>query len=326
MKKLLISLCLVLLLVTSCGKVPKLKDGKDAVVTSKAGDISIDELYQEVKDVYALNTLINMIDSKLLEKDYATDEDEKEYVEAQLEQLEYTYQNSYYVSYYSNFNAFAIAYFGVSNMDAVKDTIALQYKREAYAEDYAKTLVTDKEIENYYNNTVIGDIKASHILIKADFKEGATEDEKNKAYDEALKKAKEVITKLNNGEKFADLAKEYSEDGSKKDGGDLGWFNRGDMVKEFEDAVVALEKNKYTTEPVKSQFGYHVILKTDQKDKPKLKKVKEDIIETLAEEKIEKDSNLQNKALIELRKSKEIEIHDDNLKKQYKNYIENITN
>jgi len=326
MKKLLISLCLVLLLVTSCGKVPKLEDGKDAVVTSKSGDISVDELYQEMKNTYALTTLVNMIDAKLLEKDYPTTDEEKEYVKSQLEQLEYTYENSYYVSYYPTFKSFAVAYFGVSDMDAVESLIALQYKRQAYTEDYAKELVADKEIETYYNDTVIGDIKASHILIKADFTEGATEDEKNKAYEEALKKAKEVLAKLNNGEDFAKLAKEYSQDGSKEDGGDLGWFNRGDMVSEFEDAAIALEIGKYTTAPVKTQYGYHLILKTDQKAKPELKEVKEEIIETLAEEKMSSDENLQNKALAKLREAKEFEIQDDKLKKQYKDYIESSTN
>jgi len=326
MKKLLISLCLVLLLVTSCGKVPKLENGQEAVVTSKSGDISVDELYQEMKNTYALTTLVNMIDAKLLEKDYPTDDNEKEYVKSQLDQLEYTYENSYYVSYYPTFKSFAVAYFGVSDMDAVENLIALQYKRDAYTEDYAKGLVTDKEIEDYYNSTVIGDIKASHILIKADFADGATEDEKNQAYEEALKKANEVLAKLNNGEDFATLAKEYSQDGSKEDGGDLGWFNRGDMVSEFEDAAVALEIGKYTTTPVKTQYGYHLILKTDQKEKPELKDVKDDIVETLAEEKLSSDENLQNKALAKLREDKEIEFQDDKLKKQYKDYIESLNN
>ncbi len=324
MKKLLICLCMILLLVTGCGKVPKLENGADAIVTSNSGNISVDELYQEMKDTYALNTLLNMIDAKLLEEDYPSGEEEDEYVDSQLEQLEYSFQNSYYVDYYSSFNSFAAAYFGVSDINAVRDILALQYKKNAYTEDYARSIVTDKEIEEYYNDKVIGDIKASHILIKANYDDNATEDEKNEAFEEALTKANEVIAKLNNGEDFAELAKEYSEDGSKDDGGDLGWFNRGDMVEEFEEAAIALEKGKYTTEPVKSQYGYHIILKTDQKDKPTLDEVKEDVIDTLADEKMNEDENIQNKALIQLRKDKEIEIQDDTLKKQYENYVDSI--
>ncbi len=324
MKKILICMIMVLLLVTSCGKVPVLENGQEAVVTSKDGDISVDELYKEMKNTYALNTLINMIDLKLLESDYPSDKEEEEYINSQLDQLKYSFENSYYVNYYPNFNSFVKDYFGVSNMDAVESILALDYKKQLYTEDYAKSLVTTKEIEKYYNDKVIGDIKASHILIKADYEDGAKEEDINKAYEKALKTANEVLAKLKNGEDFAELAKTYSQDGTKQDGGDLGWFNRGEMVSEFEEAAIKLEKGKYTTSAVKTKFGYHIILKTDQKDKPKLEEVKEDVIDTLADEKISADQNIQAKALIQLRKDKEIEIQDDTLNKQYKDYVENI--
>jgi len=324
MKKLSIGLLLILLLLTGCGKVPVLENGQEAVVTLSNGNISIDELYAEMKNNYALNTLINMIDYKLLDEKYPSSDEEKDYIKSQLEQLEYSFKNSYYVSYYPNFNSFAKDYYGVSNMDAVEKIIALEYKKQLYTEDYAETLVTDKEIEKYYNDKVIGDIKASHILIKADYETDASEDDISKAYEEALKTANEVLAKLKNGEKFAELAKKYSEDGTKDNGGDLGWFNRGEMVSEFEEASIKLEKGKYTTSPVKTKFGYHIILKTDQKDKPKLEEVKEDVIDTLAQEKISADENMQSKALINLRKEQKIEIQDSTLKKQYDNYVDSI--
>ncbi len=66
MKKVIICSLMVLLLVTGCGKIPKLQDGKDAVVNLKDGGISVDDLYHEMKKSYALNVLINMVDEKIL--------------------------------------------------------------------------------------------------------------------------------------------------------------------------------------------------------------------------------------------------------------------
>ena len=79
-----------------------------------------------------------------------------------------------------------------------------------------------------------------------------------------------VIEKLKNGEDFAALAKEFSQDtGSAANGGDLGWFGTGAMVPEFETAAFALEKSgDYTLAPVKSQFGYHIIQLIAKQDRP----------------------------------------------------------
>jgi parvulin-like peptidyl-prolyl isomerase len=70
--------------------------------------------------------------------------------------------------------------------------------------------------------------------------------------------AKEILEKLSKGESFAKLAEQYSIDGTRKQGGDLGYFGRGMMVKEFEKAAFDLEKGK-TSGIVKTQFGYHII-------------------------------------------------------------------
>lgn len=72
-------------------------------------------------------------------------------------------------------------------------------------------------------------------------------------------KAKEMITQLDGGANFEQLAKDNSKDGSSTEGGDLGWFNPNQMVKPFSDAVQQLEVGKYTATPVQSEFGWHVI-------------------------------------------------------------------
>ncbi len=70
--------------------------------------------------------------------------------------------------------------------------------------------------------------------------------------------AKEILDRINNGESFSKLAEEFSMDGSRRRGGDLGFFGRGEMVKPFEEAAFGLEKGKVSG-IVKTQFGYHII-------------------------------------------------------------------
>jgi len=106
--------------------------------------------------------------------------------------------------------------------------------------------VTDADVKKRYDTEIAkmpveDEVHARHILVK-------TEDE-----------AKAVIKALDEGKDFAALAKEKSTDPNKSDGGDLGFFKKGQMVPEFETAAFALEVGAYTKEPVKTQFGFHVI-------------------------------------------------------------------
>ena len=95
------------------------------------------------------------------------------------------------------------------------------------------------------------------------------------------------------------------------------------MVSEFETAAYALKLNKYTTTPVKTKFGYHIILKTGEKEKEALDKVKDTIITTLADKAKEDDNTMQINALVELRKKYGMKIEDSSLSKQYSTYISN---
>ena len=325
MKKIVISMLVVLLLITGCGKVPVLSNGEEAVITLDDGAISVDELYQEMKNKYALSVLIDMLDEKILANKYPETDDEKSYISSTISQLQ-LYYDYYYNTQYSSFEIFIQLEYGANNTEELEEIFSLDYKRNQAIEDYAKSIVSDSEIEKYYNDKIVGNIEASHILITADYEDDATEEEKTEAEKKALEQAKEIIAKLNNGEDFATLAKEYSKDGSASNGGALGEFNRGDMVDEFFEAALALNVGEYSKEPVKSEYGYHIILKTAQKEKPTLESVKEEVIETLAEEKINSDDTLSYKALIELRKDSGMTIEDKDLKEQYENYVYNTTN
>ncbi|GLR25915.1 MULTISPECIES: peptidylprolyl isomerase [Limnobacter] len=121
----------------------------------------------------------------------------------------------------------------------------------ALHENFMKTTkLSDAEVQSTYDKIakMMGgeEYRASHILVQSE------------------KEAKDIIAQLDKGANFADLAKKNSKDpGSAKNGGDLDWANANSFVPEFSKAMVALKKGEYTKEPVKSQFGYHVIMLTD---------------------------------------------------------------
>ncbi|MCG6982824.1 MAG: peptidylprolyl isomerase [Deltaproteobacteria bacterium] len=167
-----------------------------------------------------------------------------------------------------------------------------------------KVTVTDSEIRAFYDNNPETfkqpeRVKASHILIKVDPKA----DSAQKA--EAKKKIDMVQAKLQRGEDFGALAKEYSEGPSAPKGGDLGYFSRGQMVKPFEDAAFAMKPGEVSG-MVETRFGYHLIKVTDKTPEGTIPyaDVKEKLGEFLKQRKIQQEiqvyvKNLEEKAKIE---------------------------
>ncbi|MBX3622226.1 MAG: peptidylprolyl isomerase [Rhizobacter sp.] len=175
---------------------------------------------------------------------------------------------------------------------AQMETIRQSALANAYVEDYVKkNPVTDEmlkaEYERLKSSTAGVEYKARHILVD---KEADA-----RAIIATLKKTPGAFEKL---------AKEKSKDaGSKPTGGDLGWFEPERMVPEFSAALAKLEKGKFTEEPVKSQFGYHVILLEDTRkvEPPPLETVKAQLSQQLMQQNIKKQVDaLKAAAKIEL--------------------------
>lgn len=178
-------------------------------------------------------------------------------------------------------------------MDKEDDfTQVLEKTKESMLKTYAlgkllaTVTVSDDEIKKFYedNKEVFKEnesANASHILV-------AEED-----------KAKEIYEKIKNGEDFEALAREFSTCPSKEKGGDLGTFTRGQMVKEFEDAVFNNEVGT-VTEPVKTQFGYHIIKINEKNEGRDLEfdEVKDKIAEQVRRQ---KEQALYNEKITELK-------------------------
>lgn len=156
-------------------------------------------------------------------------------------------------------------------LEKMKEEVLTNYYLKKEME---KITVSDKEINDYYqqnksNFLAEASVKASHILVK----------------DEA--QAKDLISKIKNGGNFEQLAKEHSTCPSGKNGGDLGYFSKGQMVKPFEDAAFALKTGEMTENPVQTQFGWHIIKVTDKKEAKQqdLSEIKGEIRSSLVYEK-----------------------------------------
>ena len=149
---------------------------------------------------------------------------------------------------------------------------------------------SEDEMKAYYNKNVVPNVpkeyKARHILVK-------TEDE-----------AKTLIKEIDSGADFSKLAKEKSTDsGSASKGGDLGWFTEQDMVASFSKAVAGLKKGELAKSPVKSQFGWHVIILDDERSAaaPEFSAVKDEINRVLIKIKLNQYLNdLNAKAKIQI--------------------------
>lgn len=133
--------------------------------------------------------------------------------------------------------------------------------------------ITDADIKARYDKEIAGlpkeqEVHARHILVKT------------------KKEAEDIIKRLQKGEKFEDIAKQKSTDGSAATGGDLGYFSRGQMVKPFEEAAFSLKVGEYTKTPIESPFGWHIIKVEDRREKqpPALDDVKDAIRNLIARE------------------------------------------
>ena len=320
-------LCLSALLLAGCGT-PKLENGQEAVVTFKDGEkISVDDLYKKIKNDYALDSLISMIDTYIFEtefKDYKAEAKTKaeNYVKGTKENFEST----------ETFNQ-ALQQSGFASEEAFQNYMYLNYLQSHAIEEYAHTLVTDKDIEKYYNEKAQGDLEISHILITPEVDDSMTDDEKTKAEDEAKAKAekllKEILAADNQKETFEKLAKENSDDEATKDKN--GAFEQrltyGDLPDAYDaifDALYKIKDGQVYTKVVKTELGYHIIMRTKSYEKESLEDLKDEIKDILAEDLLNNTKDINIKALQYYRKEYDLDIQDSELKKQYDDYMKRV--
>lgn len=318
MKKKVLGIMCAMVLLTGCSKAPKLKDGEEVVASLDGKDFTANELYNAMKDQYGTSTLINLIDSYIANKEIESNEDAKVYADSLLNQYKLQYKQAN-----MDFNS-ALASAGYSSEDAFKEVLISDYKMNEVTKRFLKDEVTDKEIEKYYNENISEELNVKHILIIPDVKDGATDTEKSDAETAAYNKAVDLINMLNQGADFEQLARDNSGDtASASNGGVINNVTKENYVSEFYDAAYNLEEGKYTTTPVKSQYGYHIIYLVKKNEKESLDNLKDTIKDSIVTDKLKNDKNLQVTTWDKVRRKYNLNISDTKLSNTYKSTVEN---
>lgn len=245
--------------------------GNNSYVASVNGEkISEDELQEALMAQYGSEAVDALVMEKILEMEI-----EKEGIE--VSQAEIDEEMKTYAEYYG----------GEEALQEVAETSGIDLSEvEKDLETYLATNkllekrieITEEEMKTYFEENKdqfaqAEQVQASHILVE----------------DEAT--ANEVAKKLAAGGDFAELAKEYSiDEGSSKEGGEVGYFGKGAMVPEFEEAAFSMEKGEIS-DPVKSEYGFHIIKVTDKKEakEANYEESKEEIKSALMESKVQEE-------------------------------------
>src|SRR5699024_3184972 len=281
MKKLImaVAITLVALSLAACSSD---EDDSDAVVETRSGNITKDEFYNKLKDEAGEDILQQMVLVKVLEGKYEASDEE---VDDRIDSIKDEVGDQFDMWMQQQ---------GFEDEDELRDQIypaVLQEKALMEEVD-----ITDEELKEEYESRKT-EIKAQHILV---------DDEET---------ANEVKEKIDNGEDFAELAEEYSTDGSAENGGDFGYFSKGDMVPAFEQAAFDMEVDE-VSDPVQSQHGFHIIKVNDICDKEDFgyfEDMKDEIQSDVLNEKLNEDPSIAQNKMSELLKEAEIDIKVEGL-------------
>lgn len=289
-------------------RIATLKDGTQPVATIDGMTLTADELYEDMKDIYSVSSLLDKLDTKILTDKYPDTDEMDDEVTSQAENYYKAYEQ-----YYKMSKEDFLKQNGFNTEKKFLEYLKLNNRRTKYVKEYTENEVTDKEIDKYYEDEVYGDINTKHMLVKVD--SSASDDDKK----EAENLAKEIISKLDEGKTFDEVKEEYKDKITYEE---LGYKSYNAALEEaYKNEMKNLKDGEYSKEPVKTSYGYHIVYRIDQKEKPALEDIKDQIKEEIADEKISNDKNLYYVVLDKMRENANLKFEDTVLKDKYDNYM-----
>lgn len=267
------------LLLGGCGQQSK----EDTLIESKAGDVKTEDVMKQIGNEQISKSAFQLILNKALEKEYGDKVKDKD-IDKQIDQQKQQLGGE------DKFKQ-ALKQQNIKE-DDLRDQLKTQEYQKLLLSDSVK--ISDKELKD---NTM----KASHILIESDEKSNKKK-----------KQAEDIKKQLDDGANFSNLAVKYSDDTeSKESGGSLGYIVKGQMDKDFDKAAFKLKPDEIS-DVVKTNYGYHIIKANKESD---FNKHKDELKQTMIQEKIQKDPSLLTNAYEKLLKKYKVKYDDKDIKK-----------
>ncbi len=281
----------------------KLKHGKDIVATVDGKEITAEDLYAILKEENGRQAMLNEIDEYILDQKYPLSDEDKEAAKADAEE---------YIEYYKNYGYSQESFLeenGFKSYDEFVEYMEYQIQARKYFFDYLEGRLEEGAVKKYFdeNKEECTQFDTEHILVRVT---EAVPDE------QALALINEILAKVNEGKKFEDIVSEY---GDRIVHEELGFQGaKSNLEETFLTAMLAMEENSYSKEPVKTSYGYHIIHK---RNAATLDDLREDILNTLSSDYIQDNQNFQYAAIDALRKEYHLKIYDEDIEKNYNEYL-----
>ena len=261
--------------------------------------ITSDEYYQVIKNKLSIDTILDLIDDKLLSDIYIIDDNKLKDLQKEMQET----LKLYYEYYDTNEEDF-LSNNGFNDKNDFLEYLILNEKRNLYLKDYLKKKITNNDINNYYLRQMNNDFEIMYLKGSNDI-------------------LSEILTQLNSGTTLESILKQYKNIAYTN----LGFisFDNTEINSDIYNDALALEENSYTKSLRSINNEYYIIFKGQIKEKDDIKVLRERILNKIIENKINNDTDgkLQKEALINLRKEKGIIFYDTYLNNLYQNYLKN---
>ncbi len=304
---------LVVITTTACGN-PKLKNGEEVVAEINGKKYTADELYKELKNQYGYETIIGWVDESIANSEVKDSKEIDSYVNEAI-----SFYKQYADAYGMTLPQFAANTLGISGITSEEDLkkfIKKDRKLTLAVQNYVAAKLPEKEIKKFYDDNYKTTYNYRVIFMKEN-------DDTEKTVDTILKELKNTKSdKLDS--KFAELAREYSEDSSAQDGGLYENATKVMVEEKVWNNLSKLSDKKYSKSAITTDNGVYIIYRQGKGKTPEYKDVKEDIKSLIAQEKLSEDQTLQYDALNELRNKYKLSFKDKDLKEAYDAYMKDI--